>query len=710
MRSRYLLLVHAQVFLGAFLLFSVQPAIAKKFLPWYGGTSAVWIVCLLFFQTQILSGYLYGHLITGKLKFQTQCWVHALVLLASLSFLPLRPEPNLGGPEGSPPAVDLLILLSRTLVLPALILSATSPLAQRWASSIHPDRSHYRLYSTSNLGSLIALAAYPFLIEPICSLQHQLDLWSYLYFGYLILSICLILGLVIPGSRKHAGDSPKGLLTVPGLKPLRTQGEGRPSLRQLIVWCVLAALGSILLLSTTTEICQEVAPIPLLFLGPLMVYLTTFILVFHSDAWYHRKIQALAYILFLPLVCAVVLAGLRYPLPVQILVPLVSLFLGCMLCHGELVKSKPPEEFLTHFYLAVGGGGALGGSLCVLLFPKLFKGYSEYPICLAVVGFIAGGILWEGVRPYKRSWTYLRWILPLIILAVSINSLLFRVTLDSLLHPISLRNFYGVLRVSEGADRNGKYRGLVHGRILHGFQYVDDEKSRWCTSYFGEDSGVGLAFGFYRMNETKESESTGLRVGVVGLGIGTLVNYGTKEDYFRIYEINPNVVEVAETWFTNLRDSPAKKDIRTGDGRLLLEQDLEQFGGSLDFDLLVLDAFSSDAIPVHLLTREAVSLYLKHIKKDGFLLFNLTNRYVDLTPLIKWMAEEFGKTGLIVDTEGDQDKGTLDATWGILTESKEFLASELVAGATPAANLSGTHPIVWTDDFSALWPVLKLGR
>lgn len=683
------------IFLSSFLLFQMQPMIGKYILPWFGGTPGVWTTCMLTFQLLLLVGYGYAHWLAERLTLRRQGLLHLALLAVSLLFLPIILSDAWKPVGGASPVLRILGLLAVSVGAPYLLLSSTAPLLQSWYSRTHRDRSPYRLYALSNFGALLALVSYPFVFEPALTLGHQAWIWSFCY-G--------VFALVCGGCAYHVCRAGR-------LKTVAATAEDEidvtvPSWADSFLWLVLAACGSVLLLATTNQMCQEVAVVPFLWVLPLALYLTTFILCFDSPRWYRRY-------WFGPLLAAAIVvvtglwaAGLAAPLWVQVVGHSAVLFVGCMVCHGELAAMKPHPKYLTRFYLMVAAGGALGGVMVSVVAPLLFTAYWEYPLGLAV----CCALFLTGVWRDPSGWLYRgrprwAWVALIAMFAGLTGSLGYEVVRESRHAVAQTRNFYGVLRViPKLISKNGYAYVLRHGRTTHGLQFLNGGPNRWPTSYFGLESGVGLAL---RNHPRRGDDGEGnLRVGVIGLGVGTLAVYGKSGDVMRLYEINPDVVRLAERYFTYLKDSPAEIDVILGDGRISLERSLCSMG-SEQFDVLVVDAFSSDAVPMHLLTRECYDLYWRHLKPDGILVMQITNRHVDLGPVVRGAANESGHEAVLVITHGDGDKGLYAAHWVLVTANRRFLENAAVVAGRTSWPADAPQPLVWKDDYCNLFEVLS---
>ena len=682
------------VFLSSFLLFQVQPLIGKYILPWFGGSPAVWTTCMLFFQVALLAGYGYAHL-ASRMEGRRQGYLHAALLVVALFFLPITPSADFWKPSaGESPVARILLLLLTNIGVPYLLLSATAPLVQHWFARSFPGRSPYRLYALSNFGSLLALISYPFLVEPGLSLKRQVDIWGW---GFATFALCcgwcvfrLVRSPVSAGYTDSGQD--KGSVA------------GRLAASDIIVWLLLSACGSAMLLATTNQLCQEVAVVPFLWVVPLALYLVTFIISFNSERACDRVLWGLLLVGSVILAYRVFSLGALVNLPVQILVYLATLFTCCMVCHSELARSRPDPHHLTAYYLIIAIGGAAGGVFVALAAPALFSGFWEFPISLAVTCLV---ILYAwfrcGAFTGAPRWLPFSLIAGQLFLVIFVGNYLNSYRSQSI---YSARNFYGVLRVIKENDSNGERLSLMHGGVMHGTQFTAPAKRSIPTTYYGPDSAAGLALRFHPRRFAVNPLQRSLRVGVVGLGTGTLASYGTKGDTFRFYEINPEVVRLSDKYFSFRRDSAARVDVVAGDARIVMENELK--GKSPQrFDLLIIDAFSSDAIPVHLLTRECFAVYWQHLEPDGLLLLHITNRFLDLAPVVRGQAKVIGCRAELVKSVAVPEAAIGKADWMILTNNGSFFTVEEVRGKLAPKPPAGAAPLLWTDDFASLWQILK---
>ncbi len=674
-----MLLYALTILVSAFLLFQVQPVIARIILPWFGGSAAVWTTCLLFFQSVLLLGYLYSHWLYRKLRPRAQIVAHMGLLAVSLAVLPIWPSVSWKPAGGEDPTLRILLLLGATVGLPYFLLSTTGPLLQAWYARRYRGAMPYRLYALSNAGSMFALISYPVLFEPWLGTRQQALGWSWA-FGIFI-ALCAATAWL---GRESAPEEPA------------PSAEVEP-VRSVFFWIALPACASILLLAITNHLAQNVAAIPFLWILPLSIYLLSFILCFESAWWYRRRF-------FLGLF-AVAVGTMAYGLspefqnnPIKVMIPFfaVGLFICCMVCHGELARLKPHPSRLTFFYVMIALGGALGGVFVALIAPRVFAGFYELPVGLAASAFVVLAVL----RADPESGLGGAWQRP-IPLAAAALCLAVAGYLGFVIHErgsdarLIVRNFYGGLKViDETADDSEEpVRRLMHGTITHGEQFMNPKFQDRATTYYGVNSGVGRAI-------RQDQESGPVRLGVIGLGTGTLAAYGRAGDYVRFYEINPLVLRLAKTEFTFLKICKARLDVALGDARLSLERESPE-----NFDVLAVDAFSSDAIPVHLLTREAFVLYFRHLKPDGVLAVHVSNKHLDLTPVVKLAAVSLGKDARIVDTD-DEANDVFGSTWVLVTANAGLFDKPLLRTAAVAVP-QPRKMRMWTDDYSNLFQILK---
>ena len=757
------------IFTGAFLLFQVQPLVGKYILPWFGGGPGVWTTCMLFFQMLLLGGYAYAHAVSRHLKPRTQAVLHLVLLAAALASLPITPGDAWKPTSDGNPAWQILTLLLVSLGLPYLVLSATGPLMQEWFRRSVPGASPYRLYALSNVGSLLALISYPFYFETNFTRLAQARFWSW---GLVFYALC-------------CGFCAWRVWRLPTTETPPTSGAAeagaevaRPTALQRMLWLCLPACASILLLAVTNKMCQDVAVIPFLWVLPLALYLVTFIVSFDSPRWYSRFWFTLLLIGAMAAVCHALFEGADMPIIRQVVIYSMALFVGCMLCHGELYHLRPHPKHLTSFYLMIAAGGAVGGLFVALVAPAVFDNFYEMHLSLALLVLLLLVISWRGKHALTASrWralgallavaaiygadragakilAWLRgsespalsalenfwastqrfglhwplWAIAALLVAGAIylrrraqpldwhattcgliGAGLVGLTVVLVVHVretsggalISARNFYGVLSVQEYSkhDPTSHYRLLLHGRITHGIQFAAPDRARIITSYFGPRSGLGLALRQFPRQQNQ-------RIGLLGLGVGTIAAYGKPGDYLRIYEIDPEVKKIAENPFSYLATSDAKIEVVMGDGRLSMERDEPQ-----NLDFLIMDAFSSDAVPVHLLTKEAFEIYGRHLKPDGVILVNISNRYLNLRPVVENAASLFGyKAHQIENDDGSDDENEgawwfYASTWMILSKNQEFMSRPAVSTAASPPAAPNDIPL-WTDDYTSMFRVL----
>ncbi|MCP4940871.1 MAG: hypothetical protein GY924_02665 [Planctomycetaceae bacterium] len=677
----------ATTLLGAFLVFQVQPVISKCVLPWFGGTPAVWTTCMLFFQVLLFAGYLYAHVLRTFFRPLVQGCIHVSLLGIAALTLPIEPS-NAWKPTGSEsPTLHLLWMLSVHVGLPYFVLSSTGPLVQAWLSYRDNSDRVYRLYALSNAGSLAALLSYPFLVDPLLSVSNQSLVWSLMFCLFALVQGVVAIGLFrVPAPAEQPTNTPMASGTSLNSKV--------PSWKIRSFWIALPALASTMLLVVTNHVCQNVAVVPFLWVLPLSLYLLSFIICFDSPQWYKPKWTAtitLVSIVFIPLLNVL-------PNYLQLLTEVSSymvMLLGvCLLCHGEVARLKPNASKLTQYYMLMSGGGAIGGIIVAIICPLLLTTHFELPLSLAFVTGMAF-VIFFACRSWSRpeyDWSIahrLRYA-ALSVIAAPLIAMAFASHDESI---ASERNFFGVLKVLK--DDSGLQ--LIHGSTIHGMQ-LTGSKSSVPTTYYGEQSGIGLLL------KAHQRLKQDLNIGVVGLGCGVLATYGRATDHMHMIEINPAVINIANTHFSFLRDSKAKISTHVGDGRLVLERmEREQF------DVLVLDAFSSDAIPAHLLTREAFQLYSDRLHENGVLAVHLSNNHLDLVPLVHRLSNDAGFSSRIINSKGDRELRTHAATWALIMRPNHPLLKEAeLEKAVPPKKMELEAAPLWTDQRHNLVSVLKL--
>jgi hypothetical protein len=675
------------IFWGACLLFLVQPLIARFILPWFGGGPAVWTTCMLFFQVLLLGGYAYAHFSITRLTPRRQVITHLSLLAVAVLLLPITPGDQWKPADGSHAAGHILLLLLACLGLPYLVLSATGPLLQAWFSKANPGVSPYRLYALSNIGSLLALLAYPFVLEPQLARQTQAEWWS--------IGLALYAGLAAwCGVKVWHSD---GADTA---KSAADEAEPAPSMFRQLLWFALPACGVMLLLAITNKLCQDIAVVPFLWVLPLGLYLLSFIISFDSPRWYHRGF----WLPLLAVLLGLVLQNLYQAESHPDITPLATLYLGtlfvaCMVCHGEVFRLRPGSSRLTGYYLSISAGGAVGGLFVALVAPFVFPDYFELHLALFLTAALAIIVLRQDpALPFRAGRARWAWAVPFIALA-AMGYGLADVATNSLRGSLSTtRGFYGVLKVNDNDAGNPDLHHLTlqHGATIHGLQYVDPEKRTFASSYYTSTSGIGRLLRAHK-------PGGGRRVGAIGLGCGTLATWGRAGDTFRFYEINDDVARLATSTFTYLKDSKAKTELVMGDARLSMERESDQ-----QYDVIVLDAFSSDAIPVHLLTLEAFDHYQRHLKPDGAIAVHVSNRYLDLHPVVYRIADKIGFPAITIDDNDTayEDAGFYGSDWIIMTRNQVLLQQPLIKDVTKETVEFPARIMYWTDERSDLLSIL----
>ena len=672
------------ILLSAFLLFLVQPIIAKQILPWFGGTSAVWTTCLVFFQVVLLAGYTYSHLTTRYLSPKQQARLHIALLVVSLLFLPIIPSEALKPAAGADAALRIVVLLFATIGLPYFLLSSTGPLLQKWVAPRFPEKIRLPVVRVVELRIFDRAPRISVCDRTIFDIARTIDRMERRVRG-----ICGWRALHRRG--KHHSRCPP---TVSDINPVAADPEGpAPRFSDYALWLAFAALGSVLLLATTSHITQNIASVPFLWVLPLSLYLLTFVIAFEGRqgrGWYQR-----AWFLFPTLLLLVAMAaGLeanRGVLDVSLAVPLytIGMMMAAFFCNGELALSKPVPRYLTHFYLTISLGGALGGMLVGLVAPRVFPTYFELPVALVLLASLA-------VFVARKT----RWLIGPAIVATLATAWFGSEYIGFLRDDVVYmhRNFYGTLRVKEQGQGDQQVRRLLHGVILHGEQPTISATRLEPGTYYARTSGVGRAI------EAKQTQGP-VRLGFVGLGVGTLSAYGRAGDVVRFYELDPDVLALAKTQFSYLSSSPATIEFMIGDARLSMERELLS-GARQAYDVLAVDAFSSDSIPVHLITSEATALFFQHLKPDGILAYHISNRFLDLKPVLANIAQANNlSVRLITDSPGDGSTSSI-TDWVLLARSPAAFDDERLAEVVEEIE-PNPHFSLWTDQFNNLIDVLK---
>jgi SAM-dependent methyltransferase/MFS family permease len=690
-----MILFYAVVSLSAFLLFLVQPIIAKQILAWFGGSAAVWTTSLVFFQCALLAGYAYADIVTRKLAPPRLSKLHIGFALLCLVALPIIPSVGWKPTGEEAPISRILLLLTVVIGLPYVLLSTTSPLVQSWFARAFPGRDPYRLFAVSNAASLIALVGYPFLLEPNAGTRAQAWIWS----GLFVLFVALLCALAwkMRANTSTTAPVPAAQISPVSSKNSQTapqvfaESEAQsPTFAQTLRWLGLSATGSILLLSVTNHLSHNIPSVPLMWIVPLTIYLITFILTFDGRGWYNR-------VAFVgPAVISIAAMGwllidkdYQFDLQVQTIVYAIGLFVCCMLCHGELVSAKPGAAGLTRFYLCVSIGGAIGSVLVGIVAPLMLPGFYDMALALVCVAFVIASL---AANAQHSVWK----VAAACVIGGALAIPYLQISRDRDGVLAGSRNFYGTLKVKTYGriGTEDHFNRLVHGAILHGEQYTHEKWRREPSTYYTRTSGVG------RITEAKQKSAPQVRLGMVGLGVGTYAAYGRPGDFVKFYEIDPHVIALARAHFWYLTQGAAEVDVALGDARLTLEREAAQ-----NFDVLAIDAFSSDSIPAHLITVEAVEVYLKHLKPDGVLAFHVSNRFLDLPPVLDAIANHHKLAAMMVEDPAQKDNGLhSSSTWVLLSRSNAAfvpLAGELTAlPPQPSWRL-------WTDDYSNLTQVLK---
>ena len=676
MGSRWLF--GSTVFLGAFLLFLVEPMAAKGLLPVLGGSSAVWVTCLVFFQTTLLLGYLYAHRLTrGQAKLrQGHLW---MLVIGIASLVDVVRFPVFG--DALHPVATIFRSLAFTIGLPFLLLGSTSPLLQVWMARVEGTNIRYGLFALSNVGSLLGLMAYPLLIEPHSTLRAQRIGWAIGFLIYAGLSAWLARRGVVWVQADEVQLANSGI-------PV---DSGRTMLYRRAMWCLLPMGAAVQLAAVTSHLTVNIAAIPLLWMLPLAAYLISFIVAFEAPRLYQRGIVVrLLVVMLAALGYTLTKTDLSLPISVGIPFFLVEVFVACLFCHAEVYRIRPQGRAqATEFYLLVAAGGVAGTFFVGILSPLVFSANYDLPFAFLLTAVLALVVTWGDGWGQRLLWGVGSALL--LFLIVSLHIAYGRRILEV------ERNFYGSLRVSQTTSPAGPIRMLTSGTIQHGTQIEQQPgRERIPTTYYGEDSGVGLAI-------TECCHDHARHVGIVGLGTGTLAAYGRPGDSFRFYEINPLVKPIAEKWFSYLKDSEAKLTFAEGDGRASLHSEQPQ-----GFDLIVVDAFSGDAIPLHLLTVEAMGEYRRHLAPGGVIAFHVSNQYLKLDPEIAALARATGMQARLFDSGEDQYRGEYRATWVLVSGSPGYFDNGSLTTGSRIQSVSGVK--AWTDDYSSLLPVVEWGR
>ena len=713
------------VFLSAALLFAIEPMFGKMVLPRLGGSPAVWTTCMLFFQVALLLGYWYAHIGPSWLGLRRHTLVHLVLLALCLFLLPIGVTDAAGAVRLEHPTVWLLSVLTISLGVPFVLLSSTGPLLQVWFSrTSHPSAHNpYFLYAASNAGSLIALLSYPFLLEPTTTLRSQTRLWSLGYVALIALvSICaLYLG-------KSSGSSLHLVEPAAGTVPRVSRGT---SLR----WILVAFVPSSFFLALTTHMTTDIAAVPLLWIIPLVLYLLSFTMVFGRRSWIRQSVLLRWQPIGLIVLAIIDFWGPSASGPWLLPLHLIVFFVTALVCHGELAATKPPPSRLTDFYLCIAVGGMLGGIFNALVAPAIFDSVLEYPLTVliacavrplpagqqpspnriwgefALITVACALMVWTRIsdpdRPATAAVVFSSALVAVICLRMSRDPARFTLAIGLVVigaiitggaRPNILlrdRNFFGVREVREDPEK--KMRWLMHGTTNHGAQSTDPAKRREPVTYYHRPGPIGDVF-------RASPPVAGRRVAVIGLGAGGLSAYAGKGEEWTFYEIDPDIARVATdtTYFTYLNDSHARTRLVLGDGRLSIAEAPDHY-----YDVIVVDAFSSDAIPTHLLTLEALAVYRSKLSPTGILAWHLSNRYLDLEPVLGNLLRRAGVAGLIrvdVDRTPELEANGYPTIWAAVASAPQHLGA--------LRNDNRWRPLrtrervgVWTDDFSNIFRV-----
>ena len=671
--SQTRVLFQVGVFVGALLLFLVEPMVAKELLPVFGGSAAVWITCLVFFQAALFVGYGYAHVLaSGRWLATHWALLAGTVVCAGVWAGRAGSGAGLGGLAAGHPVASIFLRLALWIGLPFCLLASTSPLLQVWLARVGAGGVAYSLFGLSNLASLIALFAYPSLIEPHVTLRVQRVAW---FVGVAVFAgISASLAWRMRGFRVLEDGKADVAPRTPGWKKL--------------LWLVLPMIAAMQLSAVTEHLTANVAAIPLLWILPLATYLITFIVAFQPRRWVPRMpMLGMLAVLLLALGNFLTKPDKMVPIGLSVGLFLAELLFAGLACHTELYLLRPGRaDEATEFYLMIAAGGALGAFLVGMVAPEVFRSNYDLSIAFALTAAAMLAVSWqEGSKP-RLLWGAATVVL--LGLCFQLHGVYAR---DEL---VAVRNFYGSLRVQKGVTPDGMdERKLMHGMVIHGTQIFAPGLMKVPTTYYAPDSGVGLVLGACCGGRPR-------KIGVIGLGAGTLAAYGRAGDRMRFYEINPAVLPVAQNLFTYLRDSAATLSFVEGDARASLAAEQPQ-----GFDVLVIDAFSGDAIPLHLLTLQAMAVYRRHLAPGGVLAFHVSNQYVNLEPELGALARATGMQARSVVTDGNESRGEFRARWVLLTERGAILAEPEFAGAHSLESRAGVR--AWTDDSSSLVQLLR---
>lgn len=686
----------ATMALAGFLLFQVQPMLAKYILPWFGGSATTWIVCMLFFQVALLAGYAHAYAVTLPFPVATQAKLQLAVLVVGLALLPITPSEAWKPGADANPTWRIIALLAASVGIPYLILATTSPLLSRWLARLDETLDPARFFAASNLGSFFGLLTYPFVFERLITSEQQTVMWSWGFALYAALfAFCGL--LVIRHARHDERADWRALLRA-------AAGKGDP----LGWWVVYSALGSILLLATTNAITQWSAVAPFLWIVPLSLYLLTFVIAFGRQTVYRRGPFAVAFLVLGGVALLLARPESSEDLLVQIAVQSATMFVGCMICHAEMVRLQPEPTRLPKFYLAISAGGALGGVAVALLAPLAFRDYFEHQLVLLAIGALAFMLLLRDSRMQP-----VRWLRPVgfatgAFFLMGLGAAVYdEIAVERALVE-RVRNFYGVLRVVKEDEDDPDHYSLVmqQAGVDQGSQFQKFETHLQPSCGFDSDSALGLVLD--HQAKRRADKDAPLRIGVVGLGAGMVAGLGRSGDTIRYYELNPAVLKLVDKHFSFLKEGKAKTDVLLGDGRLVLERQLAA-GRPQQFDLLIMNAFRGASPPMHLMTREAFEVYLAHLAPNGVLAINFELDTFEMAPLHRGMAKAFGLDVRWFETTETEDCQQ-PISWALYTRDKGFFAVPEVAEDISEWRDDGRSELVWTDKDSNLMSILNWGR
>ncbi|MGJ8682699.1 fused MFS/spermidine synthase [Paraglaciecola sp.] len=674
------------------MIFQIQPLASKVLLPLFGGGAGVWTTCLFFFQLFLLVGYFYAHTLSKLKNIKAQVLIHVCLVLCSYWVLPFE----LAHSEFSftNPSIDIVWLLTVSIGLPFAILSATSPLMQSWFTFSRQTGNPYQLYAISNFGSFLALILYPVLVEPFVTLELQSILWT---IGYVVFSILI----------GYIGFKLSKLETGVVSEKIGREPTVNTSIKHFVIWFLLSALGVVLLVSVTNAMSQNIPPVPFLWLSPLAIYLVTYIVCFGNIRFYKPNVWLVIYGITAFIALFIYFIGGQFDIATQVTLYLLILFSATMVCHGELSKLKPKTEHATFFYLVISLGGVFGSFMVSFISPLIFDEFTEYPIAIfsVFILFSFSALLKTSAKQDSSIKNTLIWFNNRTVMAsisgvVGVLWLLMFYSMNLLYQQFDLdksRNFYGILSVKDIVQGDVEERRLVDGSTAHGAQSLNEDVTL-PLSYYRPNTGVELV-----LSELSKDEN--IDVGIIGLGVGALGAYGNEGDNYHFYELNPAVIEFANRHFRFLKQSKANISVRLGDARISLQKEFDK-GITHQFDVLVVDAFSGDVIPTHLLTREAFKLYHQQITSQGTIILHISNRHLDLLPVVLGNAKYLGMQALLFSTQGGKQEH--DTDWVILTNKTSILTK--MDFQKTRINLADNqlYTVDWTDDYSSILPILKI--